>query len=322
MKKPYVYIARKIDKEGLADLYKHCTVKMHTKQMPPARSELLREAEKADALLTVLTEKVDKELFARGKNLKIVANYAVGFDNIDVPVAEKAGVYVTNTPGDFASSVAEHAMAMILMLSKRMLEGDRYVRAGKYKAWDPILLIGNDVRSKTLGIIGTGRIGSALVQIAKAGFGMDILYYDVVPNKEIEKKYKAKRVSLKELLTKSDAVSLHVPLLPATKHLIGSKELALMKQTAVLVNTARGPVINEKALVTALRKKSIAGAGLDVFEHEPKLTSGLKGLSNVVLTPHIASATRESRNQMGEIATQNILDVLVRGKAPRNQLHS
>jgi len=320
MKKPLVVITRNIPQEGLEELYKHCTVKMHRGALPLSRKQLLAYAKKADALITVLTEKVDKELLQSAKNLKVIANYAVGFDNIDLKAVKKAGIYVTNTPGDLGAAVSEHAMGMILVLSKRILQGDYFMRAGKYKAWDPNLLLGNDVRGKTLGIIGTGKIGSALVKIAKRGFGMDILYHDVVRNKRIEKEYRAKRVFLPQLLKTSDAVSVHVPLLPSTRHLVGTKELNQMKPSAVLVNTSRGPVINEKALVKALKAKKIAGAGLDVYEFEPKLAPGLAKIPNVVLTPHIASATIEARTEMGEIATQNILDVLIRGKAPRNEL--
>ncbi|MBI1961564.1 MAG: D-glycerate dehydrogenase [Parcubacteria group bacterium] len=320
MKKPLVVIARNIPKEGLEELYKHCRVHMHRGSMPPTRAQLLSYAKEADALVTVLTEKVDAGLLSVAKNLKIVANYAVGYDNIDLKVAHRAGVYVTNTPGDLGASVAEHAMGMIMVLSKRMLEGDRFMRRGKYHAWDPNLLLGNDVRDKTLGIIGSGSIGSALVKIAKAGFGMRILYNDIVRNKKIEQDYHAKRVPLSQLLKASDAVSLHVPLLPSTRHLIGAKELNQMKPTAVLVNTARGPVVDERALVAALKAKKIAGAALDVFEFEPRLAPGLAKLPNVVLTPHIASATVEARAQMGSIAAQNILDVLIRNRHPRNAL--
>ncbi|MAG28554.1 D-glycerate dehydrogenase [bacterium] len=320
MKKPLVIIARNIPKEGLEELYKHCRVQMHKDSMPPSRSELLSYSSRADALITVLTEKVDAELLSSAKSLKIVANYAVGFDNIDLKAAKKAGIYATNTPGNLGSAVAEQAMGMILVLSKKMLQGDRFMRANKYKAWDPNLLLGNNVGEKTLGIIGVGNIGSVLVKIAHDGFGMKILYHDVIQNKEIEKAQKAKRVSLSQLLKTSDAVSVHVPLLPSTKHLIGASELNQMKETAVLVNTSRGPVIDEKALVKALKANKIAGAGLDVFEFEPKMAPGLAKLENIVLTPHIASATIEARTEMGEIATQNILDVLIRGKKPRNEL--
>jgi glyoxylate reductase len=320
MKKPLVIITRNLPKEGLEELYKKCKVQMHKNSMPPSRIKLLEYAGKADALITVLTEKIDTEILSVAKNLKIVSNYAVGYDNIDLKATKKANIYATNTPGNLGAAVAEHAMGMILILSKKMLQGDNYMRANKYKAWDPNLLIGNNVQGKTLGIIGVGNIGSVLVKIAHSGFGMNILYHDVIPNKQIEKSQKAKRVSLNELLKKSDAVSVHVPLLPSTRHLISTKELNQMKSTAVLVNTSRGPVIDEKALVKTLKAKKIAGAGLDVFEFEPKMAPGLSTLENVVLTPHIASATIEARTEMGEIATQNVLDVLVRGVKPRNEL--
>ena len=320
MKKPLVVIARNIPQEGLEELYKHCRVEMHKAPAPPSRKQLLSYAKKADALLIVLTEKIDTELLKVGKNLKIVANYAVGFDNIDLKAIKKAGVYATNTPGDLAGAVAEHAMGMILVLSKKILQGDWYMRANSYKAWNPNLFLGNDVRAKMLGIIGTGRIGSILVKIAHDGFGMKIQYYDVIRNKQIEKDQKANRVSLSQLLKTSDAVSIHVPLLPSTRHVMGLKELNQMKSTAVLVNTSRGPVIDEKALVKVLKLKKIAGAGLDVYEFEPRMAPGLSKFPNVVLTPHIASATHEARTEMGEIATQNILDVLIRGKTPRNEL--
>ena len=322
MKKPLVVVARNIPKEGLEELYKHCTVRMHRSAMPPSRKQLLSYARAADALVTVLTEKVDAELFAAGKNLKIVANYAVGYDNMDVKAAHRAGVYVTNTPGDLGASVAEHAMGMILVLSKRMLQGDSFMRANKYKAWDPNLFLGNDVRGKTLGIIGGGNIGSALVKIARGGFGMKILYHDIIRNKKIEQDHQAKRVSLSELLKASDAVSVHVPLLFSTRHLISAKELSMMKKTAVLVNTARGPIVDEKALVRVLRANKIAGAGLDVFEFEPRMAPGLSKLPNVVLTPHIASATIEARVHMGELVSHNVLDVLIRGTAPHNALEA
>ncbi|OJI07855.1 hypothetical protein BK004_00200 [bacterium CG10_46_32] len=320
MKKSLVVAAHNLPKEGLEELYKHCQVVMLAKNASFSRSALLQKAKHADAIITHVEDRVNAALLRALPNLKIVANYAVGYDNIDLKAVQKAGVYATNTPGDLGISVSEHAMALILMLSKKILEGDRFMRSGKYKAWDPNFLLGNNVSGKTLGIVGAGRIGSILVKIAKAGFGMDIVYHDVVPNRQIEKEYGAKRVSLSDVLKKSDALSIHVPLLSSTRHLIGAKELNQMKPTAVLVNTSRGPVIDEKALVTALKAKKIAGAGLDVFEFEPKMAPGLAKLTNVVVTPHTASATIEARKQMGEIATQNILDVLVRGVKPRNSL--
>jgi len=320
MPKPLVYITRKIGQEWLQELGKHCRIKMNPSHTPPSRAQFLANVKKADVLVSSLTERVDEEVFRANPGLKIVANYAVGFDNIDLPAARKYGVPVTNTPGDYAEAVAEHAMAFLLAASRRLVEGDNYVRAGKYKFWDPLLFLGNELRGKKLGIVGTGRIGSWLVKIARAGFGMDILYYDVVRNAEIEKEFKAKKVSLSELLRQSDYVSVHVPLLPSTRHLLGAKELKMMKPTAYLINTSRGPVVDEQALVRALRAKTIAGAGLDVFEFEPSIAAGLAKLPNVVLTPHTASATYFARQQMAEIVTANVLDVLVRGQRPRNEV--
>lgn len=320
MSKPLVYISRKIREEGLEELKKHCLVKMHNKITPPSRRDFLANIKKADAIMTSLAEKVDAEVFKANPKLKIVANYAVGFDNIDIQASKKYNIPATNTPGDYSTAVAEHAMALIMNLSKRVLEGDRFVRAGKYKFWDPLLLLGNDLKGKTLGIIGTGRIGSALVRIAQLGFGMDIIYYDVVRNGQIEKDRQAKFMPLNDVLAQADFISVHVPLLPTTKHLLSDKQFKLMKKTAYLVNTSRGPVIDEKALVKALKAKTIAGAGLDVFEFEPKLATGLSKISNVILTPHIASATYAARAQMAKIASDNILDVLVRHVAPRNQI--
>lgn len=318
--KPLVYISRKISTDGLEELQKYCVVKMHSKPAPPSRKEFLSQVKKADALLSILTEKVDEVVFRANPNLKIVANYAVGYDNIDLKAAAKYKVPVANTPGDFSECVAEQALALMLSVAKRLVAGDKFVRAGQYKGWDPLLLLGNDVRGQTLGIIGVGRIGSGLVKIAGRGFGMKILYHDVVRNEAMEKEYGAKPVELKELLRHSDFISLHVPLLPTTRHLIGAKELAMMKPTAILVNTARGPVIDERALVKALKAKTIGGAGLDVFEFEPKLAPGLSKLANVVLTPHIASATYAARQEMAKIASDNILDVLIRGSRPRNEI--
>ncbi|MBI4122460.1 MAG: D-glycerate dehydrogenase [Parcubacteria group bacterium] len=320
MSKPLVYISRKLSKEGLDELYRHCRVIMNQKRTPPSRAEFLRNTSTAEAIITVLTERVDDEVFRTSPKLKIVANYAVGYDNIDLKSAARHCVPISNTPGNLAGAVAEHAMALILNVAKRVLEGDRYLRAGNYTAWDPLLLVGNDVRGRVLGIVGTGRIGGALAAIATRGFGMRVIYYDVIRNKDIEQEFGAKKVGLRELLKSADYVSLHVPLLPSTRHLIGNKELASMKPTAYLINTSRGPVVDEKALVSAIKAKKIAGAGLDVFENEPKLTPGLVGLQNVVLTPHIASATVAARREMGEIAAQNVLDVLIRGKRPRNEV--
>lgn len=320
MPKPLVYISRLLPEEGLEELKKNFQVIMNKKRTPPGRSQFLANVKKADAIMPSLMEKIDEEVFLANPKLKIVANYAVGFDNIDLKAAAKYGVPVSNTPGDYAEAVAEQAMSLLLSAAKRVSEGDRFVRAGKYKAWDPLLLLGDDIRGKTLGIIGTGKIGSFLARMARLGFNMDILYYDVARNERIEKEYQAKLATLPELLKNSDFVSLHVPLLPSTRHLIGAKELGMMKRTAILINTSRGPVVDEKALVAALKKKTIAGAGLDVYEFEPKLTPGLSKLDNVVLTPHTASATHVARREMALIASNNIMDVLLYNKRPRNEV--
>ncbi len=315
-----VFITRRIPSEGIALLKKHKSLKveMYEKDQVIPRKELLKHVKGVDIILSILTEKIDAELMnAAGPSLKMIANYAVGFDNIDLKEAKKRNIIVTNAPPpEVSETVAEHTAALILALAHRIVETDQFTRDGKYKNWGPELLLGTDVYGKTLGIIGAGRIGSALAKRMSAGFGMHILYHSREPNKELETQYKAKLVSLNQLLKQSDFISLHVPLLPSTRHLIDGRELKLMKKTAFLVNTARGPVINEKALVRALTKKQIAGAGLDVYECEPLIdcdpndTYDLRKLDNVILTPHTASATIEARQAMSRTAAENILAYL------------
>lgn len=303
-------MTRKIPKKGIQLLRRHFLVKVYQKDQVIPRKELLKEVKQCDALLSLLTEKIDAEVLNANSKLKVVSNYAVGYDNIDVKAATAKGIIVCNTPGVLENAVAEHTFALMLALSKRIVEADRFTRAGKYKRWEPMLLLGTELEGKTIGIIGLGRIGAGVAERARKGMGVNVLYHDIKRNKQFEKEYQAKYVSLSELLKKSDFVSLHVPLLPSTKHLIGKEELRLMKKTAYLINTSRGPVVDEKALVEALEKKHIAGAGLDVYENEPKLTPGLTKLKNAVLTPHTASATVEARTAMSELAAQNIIDVL------------
>ena len=317
MQKKKVFVTRVIPKKGIQLLRKHFLVKVYSKDQDIPKKELLKEVKQCDALLSLLTEKVDAEVLNANPKLKVVSNYAVGYDNIDVKAATAKGIPVCNTPGVLENAVAEHTFALMLALSKRIVEADRFTRAGKYKRWEPMLLLGTELEGKTIGIIGLGRIGAGVAERARNGMGVKVLYHDIKRNKEFEKKYQAKFVSKSELLKKSDFVSLHVPLLPSTRHLIGAKELAMMKKTAYLINTSRGPVVDEKALVEALQKKHIAGAGLDVYEHEPKLTPGLTKLKNVVLTPHTASATEETRAKMAEVAAQNIIEAL-EGRVPPN----
>lgn len=315
MPKKKVFVTRKIPKKGIELLRKHFLVKVYQKDQVIPRKVLLKEVKQCDALLCLLTEKIDAEVLSANPNLKVVSNYAVGYDNIDVKTATAKGIPVCNTPGVLENAVAEHTFALMMALSKRLVEADSYVRTGKYKGWEPMLLLGTELEGKTIGIVGLGRIGAGVAERARKGMGANVLYHDIKRNKEFEKKYQAKYVSMPELLKKSDFVSLHVPLLPSTRHLIGKEELALMKKTAYLINTSRGPVVDEKALVKALQKKQIAGAGLDVYENEPKLTLGLTKLTNVVLTPHTASATVEARTAMSELAAQNVIDVLQGRKA-------
>lgn len=275
------------------------------------RAQLLRAIVGKDAVLTLLTDKVDSAfLKAAGKQLKIVANYAVGYDNIDVAACAKAGVVVTNTQGVLSQAVAEHAIALMMATARRIVESDGYMRKGKYHGWEPELLLGMEMKGKTLGVVGLGRIGSTVASIAAKGFGMKVAYTDVKPNADFEKELGARFMPLDALLREADVVSIHVPLLPATRHLIDAKKLKLMKKTAYLINTSRGPIVDEKALVSALKNKQIAGAGLDVFEFEPKLAPGLAKLPNVVMTPHTASATIEARQAMSKLAAENILAVL------------
>ncbi|KKT75408.1 MAG: D-isomer specific 2-hydroxyacid dehydrogenase, NAD-binding protein [Parcubacteria group bacterium GW2011_GWB1_44_7] len=270
-----------------------------------------------DGVLCLLTDRIDIEVFTTTPATKIFANYAVGFDNIDIIEAKKRGVAITNTPGASTESVAEHTLALLLALTRRVVEGDAFVRNEKYQGWDPMLLWGVDLLGKTLGILGAGRIGAAVAKKSARGFGMKIIYHDIVRNKKMEKETGANFLpSLNEVLKQADVISLHVPLLPTTKHLINAERLAMMKKTAYLINTSRGSVIDEVALVDGLKKDIIRGAALDVFENEPVLAEGLKNLPNVVLTPHIASATAETRNDMAKKAAENLIAFFDEQKPP------
>jgi lactate dehydrogenase-like 2-hydroxyacid dehydrogenase len=319
-----IFVTRKIHESGLKMLKKagH-TVTVYPKDEIIPRAKLLKSVKGCDAVLSLLTDKINDEVFAAaGSELKIVANFAVGFDNIELDAAKKRGVIITNTPSDKVNeSVAEHTFALMLSLARRIPEADHFAKRGSYKGWSPTLLMGTDMHGKTIGLIGAGRIGSMAARRGVLGFGMKLIYSDLYPNKTLEKELGAKKVSQTELLKKADFISLHVPLLPSTTHLISDKEFKLMKPTAFLVNTARGPVVHEKALLRALKAKRIAGAGLDVFECEPATDCDLrdnmelKSYDNVILTPHIASATEEARRDMSEIAAKNIISVL-KGKKP------
>ena len=317
-----VYVTRKIPERGIAMLKeKGYEVDVSEKDGVLTKNELATalRTKPYDAVLCLLTDTIDKDTFnAAAPSVKIFSNYAVGFNNIDVPEAKARGIMITNTPGVLTETVAEHAFALILAMASRIVEADTFTRAGKYTGWAPMMFLGTDVSHKTLGILGAGRIGSRVAHHGKHGFDMNVIYYDVKRNEEIEKTIGASyRNTPEAVLKEADVVSIHVPLLDSTKHLINKERLAMMKPSAYIVNTSRGPVIDEVALVEALKNNVIKGAALDVFENEPKLAPGLAELSNVVITPHIASATEETRSKMSEMAAQAIVDAL-EGKNPVN----
>jgi glyoxylate reductase len=285
--------------------------------MAPARLKTFVRG--ADGIISFIGDRVNEAaLAAAGPRLKIVANCAIGYDNIDLAACAHRKVLVANAPGlQNVIDVADHVFALLLAVAHRIVEADRFTRAGRYHYWSIRLMRGQSITGKTMGIVGLGRIGCAVSQRA-AGFSMPVLYAEVRgKNLAVERACVAQRVSLRALLHTADVVSLHIPLLSNTRHLIGRREFGWMKPTAILINTARGAVVDEAALVDALRTKKIAGAGLDVYEHEPKLTPGLNRRSNVVLTPHTASATVEARNELAVLAANNVLAALA-GRRPPN----
>lgn len=315
MKRASVFVTRDIPPANLEELNKHFEVEVNKLNRDLTTGELKAKAKGRDALLTMVADPVSAELLdAAGPQLKVVANFAVGFNNFDVAAATARGVILTNTPGVLDDATATHTWALLLAGARRVVEFDKYLRAGKWTGWAPLGFDGLDVDGKTLGVAGLGRIGANFARKALA-FRMKVIYSDVRRNPEFEAEVGARYVDKETLLKECDFLSLHVPLLPETRHYIGEKELRLMKKTALLVNASRGPVIDEKALVKALREKWIWGAALDVFENEPQVDPGLLDLDNAVLVPHIASATVETRQAMGRIAVGNIVKVL-HGEAP------
>jgi len=309
---PKIFVTRQILESGINLLKgKDYEVEISDFDGVLPREQLLGKIKGADAVLALLTDKINAEFFdAAGPQLKIVANYAVGYDNIDLPEAKKRGIIVTNTPDVLTESVAEHAIALMFALAHRIVESDQFMRDGKYAGWAPMLFLGNDMAGKTMGLVGLGRIGSTVAKRLKQGFDMKIMYFDVHRNEDLEKEYGLVYADLETVLRKADFVSIHVPLLPATRHLIGEAQLKMMKKGAYLINTSRGPIVDEKALVEVLKNGVIRGAGLDVYEEEPKMAPGLAELDNVVITPHTASATEETRGAMSELAAKNIIEVL------------
>lgn len=314
---PRVYICDPIPENGVL-LLKHngFLVDINSSGKDLTRDGLKKIVSEYDAVLTFLTNKIDKEIISfASKKLKIISNFTVGFDNLDVLEIKAKGIVACNTPGVASESVAEHTFALILALNKKLLDQDKFVRDGRYKRWDPSLFLSHQIWGQTIGIIGLGRIGTFVSQVACQGFRMKILYFDPKKAEDFELLTGARYLSVEEILKEADIVSLHIPLTENTKHLIGSKEFKMMKNTAILINTARGPIVDEEALVWALNEGEIAGAGLDVYENEPEINKELIQSKKVILTPHTASGTFETREQMSRIAAQNIIDVFA-GKEP------
>lgn len=315
---PKVYITSKIPENGIKILQNSgLSVGINNSDKNLSQEELVNVFANYDAVLTLMTDKVDADLLkSASKNFKIISNYAVGFDNIDVLEANRRGIIVTNTPGVASESVAEHAFMLVLACAKKLVEADRYVRLGKYQRWDPMGFISPQVWGKTIGIVGLGKIGTFVAQIAYGGFRMNILYFDLHRSEDFELLTEAKFCSdLNDLLKEADVVTLHCPLNEKTRHLISRDEFKIMKNSAILINTSRGPVVDEEALVWALKEGEVGAAGLDVFEHEPQINQELLTLPNVSLTPHSASATLETREAMSKIAAENIVAVF-EGKEP------
>jgi glyoxylate reductase len=318
MRKPKVYVTRELPERGLKIIRERFDAEVWPEYAPPPKKVIIEKARDVDALATLLSDRIDAEVFDAAPKLKIVAQMAVGFDNIDVQEATKRGIYVTNTPEVLTETTADFAWALLMAVARRVVEADKYVRTGQWKVgWHPSMLLGRDVHGATIGIVGAGRIGYAVAERAK-GFNMKILYYDVIPRPEMEKELGAKRVDLDTLLKEADFVSIHVPLMKETYHLINANKLRLMKKTAYLINNARGPVVDEKALYEALKEGRIAGAGLDVFEQEPTpVDNPLLKLDNVVVAPHISSASYETRSKMAEMVAENLV-AFFEGRKPPN----
>ena len=313
--KPKIYVTRKLPKPALDKLKNFFDVEINSEDRALTKKELVDNVKGMDALLCLLSDKIDSDVIKSNPELKVISNCAVGFDNIDIKTANVYKVPVCNTPGILTETTADLTWALMLSVARRIVESDKFNRAGKFKGWDIMLFLGGDVYGKTLGIIGAGRIGTAVAKRA-VGFNMKVLYCDSRRNKEIEKKpVNAKKVEMDDLLRGSDFVTIHVALTKDNVHLIGEKELKKMKKTAYLINTSRGPVVDESAIVKALKNRWIAGAGLDVYENEPKMAEGLAELDNTVLTPHTGSASFETRTKMALTAVENAIRI-IKGKKP------
>lgn len=317
--KTTIFISRRIPKGGIEILENAgLTVEINPEDRVLTREELLSGCRGKDGLLCLLTDTIDREFIGQMGQLKGIATMAVGYNNIDIAAAARKGIPVSNTPGVLTAATADLAWALLMATARRLPEAERYLRAGEFKNWGPMLFLGGDLRGRTLGIVGAGRIGTE-VGLRSRGFGMNIIYADPEKNRVLEEELGGRRVDLNTLLKESDYLTLHLPLNEETRRLIGRPEFKLMKETAYLINTSRGPVVDEDALVEALQTGMIAGAGLDVFEKEPHIHPVLLSLPNAVLLPHIGSATIETRTRMATMAAQNLV-AMMRGETPENQV--
>ncbi len=312
-----VYVTRPIFDQGVERLKREVHVEVNSDERVLSKSELISHLREADGALTLLTDIINREVLEACPGLKVVANFAVGFNNVDIEAATELGVIVTNTPGVLTETTADFAWTLLMAAARRVVEADRFARAGKFKMWGPRMFLGHDVYGKTLGLIGLGRIGQAVARRA-SGFNMKVVFHDAEPIPEqVLQDLRVTPVPLEELLRISDFISVHVPLLAETKHLLSDRTFAMMKPTCVVVNTSRGPVVDEKALVRALKNGKIAAAALDVFEREPEIEPELFDIDNVVIAPHIASASHETRLKMCMMAAENLLASL-KGNRPPN----
>lgn len=307
MGKYKVYVTRRLPQKALDMISTECDMQVNPHDRVLTREELENAVKGIDGLLCLLTDSIDAELLDINPDLNVIANYAVGYNNIDVKACTMRGISVSNTPGVLTDTTADFAWTLLMATARRVVEADKFTRAGKYKGWGPMMFLGGDIYGKTLGVIGMGRIGQAFVKRA-CGFNMKIIYYDAFRKSEREERELGIEYRpLEELLKEADFVSIHVPLIPETKHLISKEEFKIMKNTAYLINTARGPIVDERALVKGLKDGEIAGAGIDVYEDEPEMAPGLAELDNVIIAPHIASASIETRTKMAIMAAENLL---------------
>ena len=304
-----VFITRTIPEEGLNVLHSAgIRYRMHPHPFIPAtRDEIIQGMKGCDGLISLLSDTIDEGILRSNPDLRIVSQYAVGYNNIDLDTARELGVTVTNTPGVLTEATADLTWGLILSAARWIVASDRFTREGRFNGWAPLLQRGMDMHGSTLGLVGAGRIGTAVARRA-LGFGMDILYHNRTRNPVLEQETGAVHVAFDELLRRSDVISVHTPLTPETHHLFTAREFGMMKETAVFVNTSRGPCVDEEALLQALRNREIFAAGLDVYEHEPEFTKGLEELDNVVMVAHIGSATMRSRADMAVIAARNLVD--------------